>query len=772
MSIKNIFSKPPGIKGKLVVTLIIVALIPLSVAGVYGVYYSTSALENTILRNFEYELSSKSGDIEKFLKTMHTDVIFLSRSGEMRGLADSEAPKHSIEFHKLRDKLERIAVIISKTRPYYYQVRYIDEKGHEIVRVDSDGERITDVPFDKLQYKGDRYYFTDSIKYPDGECYVSPMDLNIEWGKVEVPHKPVLRVATPVFNSSGKKRGVIIINLYAGHLIQQIQKLNISKGGTTFLVNKDGFYLSHFNSMELNDHSFTLDSAESMGKHYSADIVNDILSGKAGTVKGTSEVISYSPIFTGDNISKEYWILGITYPQAVIFSALFNLKAVYIVIGFVTVIAVSALGIVIAKRVTKPILELHQGVTSIAGGDLEHRIEIKTGDEIEGFALKFNDMVDELRISRSKMLNWNEELRNEVEIRTRELKIEKNKLENVLMCASEGIIVADENDNIIILNPAAEKILGKGHNELLGKNIFGCHRNPEKVRNILGGKDGFVPAVTVASDSRQLEISVATINAGGQKFGSMMVMRDVTERQRLIEERMAMERQLLHADKLASVGELSAGIAHEIGNPLAAIKTVIQAMDDESPLKGEQSKYMQRILKEVDRLTLFIRTFSAFAHPSVSMSSKCRVDQALNDVVFLIRNEAVKHNIVIDIEENSDVPEVMIGADQLKQVFINLFVNAIQSMPDGGTIKVGWLSGDKKLGRDFVIVSIADTGPGIPHENIDRIFDPFFTTKPAGTGLGLSIVQKIIKENNGYIRIISHAGNGATFEVLLPTTHK
>lgn len=771
--LKNIFTKPPGIKSKLIITLITVALIPLSVAGIYGVYYSTKALEDNILQNFEYELSSKSGDIEKFLKTMHTDVIFLSRTEEMRDIADSEEPKYSNKFHQLRERLAQVAGIISQTRPYYYQVRYIDEKGYEIVRVDSDGERITDVPFDKLQYKGDRYYFTDSMKYPEGEGYVSPMDLNIEWGKVEIPHKPVLRVATPVFNSSGKKRGVIIINLYASHLIQQIQRLNIAKGGTTFLVNKDGYYLSHFNSVELNDLSFTLASADSMGKYYTADVVNNILSGKTGTIKGVTEVISYSPIFTGDNISKEYWILGIVYPKEAIFASLFNLKAVYIVIGFFTVIAASVSGILIAKRVTKPILELHQGVTSIAGGNLEHRIEIKTGDEIEVFAHRFNDMVDEIRKSREKMVNWNEELREEVEIRTRELKIEKNKLENILMCAGEGIIVADEEDNIIIVNPAAEKILGRDRDEILGKNIFGCHRNPEKVRGLIRGNDGIVPSVTVTSDSRQLEISVATINSGGQRFGSMMVIRDVTERQHLMEERMAMERQLLHADKLASVGELSAGIAHEIGNPLAAIKTVIQAMEDESPLKGEQSKYMQRILKEVDRLALFIRTFSAFANPAVSLSSRCRVDQALNDVVFLIRNEAVKHNIAIEIDDNKDNPEVLIGADQLKQVFINLFVNAIQAMPDGGTIKVGQrLKSDIMQKHEFVIVSFSDTGSGIPHDNIERIFDPFFTTKPAGTGLGLSIVQRIIKEHNGDIRVKSHAGKGTTFEVLLPAMHR
>lgn len=489
----------------------------------------------------------------------------------MRGIADLELPKHSKEFQRLREELERGAQIISQTHPFYYQVRYIDEKGYEVVRVDYDGEKTTNVPFDKLQYKGDRYYFTDSMKYPEGASYVSPMDLNVERSEVEIPHKPVLRIASPVFNSLGKRRGVIIINLYANHLLQQIQKLNITKSGVTFLVNKDGIYLSQFNDKSPDDLSFTLDSAENMRKYYAADVVGKILSGKAGTYKGTSEVIAYSPIFIGDTISKEYWTLGIIYPKEAIFSSIFYLKAVYIVIGVFTLIAAAISGIWLARRITKPILELHQGVTNITKGDLEYHLHIKTGDEIECLAHGFNDMVDELGKSREKMVNWNEELQKEVEIRTRELEIEKNKLESILMCASEGIIVADEDDKVIILNPAAEKILGKNRDDLMGKSIYDCHSYPERIKDLLRDENTMIPGMTVATVSGQLEISVATISSGGKRFGSMMVIRDVTERQKLMEERMDMERQLLHADKLASVGELSAGIAHEIGNPLAAI---------------------------------------------------------------------------------------------------------------------------------------------------------------------------------------------------------
>jgi len=775
--IKEKFVKPARIKAKLIAIFFILAILPITIAGIYGIYYSAYTLEDTTLRHLEYELSSKAKDIEKFLRTIHRDVLFLSQTVVMRDMVDlppnasiggSKEVRDSKEFQRLRERLERAALIISQTRPYYYQIRYIDENGHEVVRVDSDGDKSTVVPSDKLQNKGDRYYFTETMKYPNDQCYVSPMDLNVERGEIELPHKPVVRVATPVFDSPGSKKGIVIINLYASYLIQQMQSLNIAKGGTTFLVNKDGFYLSHLNSQESDSKYFGLGSTKGLSKDYSIDIVNQILSGKPGTIRNKTEISSYIPIFTGDNISKEFWVLAISYPKKAIFAPVFRMEVVFLIIGFFTLFAAIIVGILMARRVTKPILELHKGVEWIASGDFEHTLNIRTGDEIEELAVHFNKMTLRLKDYRARTMNWNEFLQEEVRKRTRELEVEKNKLENILMCATDGIIVADEGDRIIILNPAAESILGVKGVGMLGKDIFSCHKDLEKVRQYTSRESAGIPQTfTTTIGSRTLEVSVAVINYEGEKFGSMMVMRDITERQKLMEERMTMERQLFHADKLVSLGELSAGVAHEIGNPLAAIKTVIQAMDEEMPFMGEQKKYMKRILREVDRLTLFLKTFSAFAHHGTTQSAKCRVEQVLKDVIFLIRNEAQKHDIRIDYTAAKDIPEVVMDSDQLKQVFMNLFLNAIQAIQDGGKIAV---SITRLYGRG-IKVSVSDTGPGIPQEIIVKIFDPFFTTKQSGTGLGLSIVHRIIKENNGDIKVMSEVGRGTTFDVILPVVN-
>ena len=385
--------------------------------------------------------------------------MFLSQTVVMKDILDAVVPEGSREFRRLRERLERVAHIISQTRPYYYQVRYINEKGREVVRVDSDGDKAYIVPFEKLQYKGDRYYFTEAMKYPAETCYVSPMDLNVEMGQVESPHRPVVRVATPVFDSKGRKRGVVVINLYASHLIQQMQLLSIAKGGVTFLVNREGLYLSHLNGQKLEG-GFNVGLTNTLNKDYSTDVVKKIISGRPGTFKTDSEIISYHPINVGDAISKEFWVLALIYPKKAIFTSISNLRMIFYAIGLFAVLSATVVGIWMGRKFTRPIVELHKGVEWITDGDFDHRLDIRTGDEIEALAHRFNSMTGKLKESRDRLQNWNESLQEEVRKRTRELEIERNKLESILMCASEGIIVADEEEKVIIMNPAAEAILG------------------------------------------------------------------------------------------------------------------------------------------------------------------------------------------------------------------------------------------------------------------------------------------------------------------------
>ncbi len=762
------FFKHLRITTRLILAFIAIAIAPILIAGFSGEYFSISALEDTTLRHLKYEVSSKADDIEKFLRGIHTDVYYLSQLETMKELIDSQAGSVRAP---LKERLEKEFLSFSITRPHYYQVRYIGRDGKEIVRVDSDGKKSDIISHIQLQNKGDRYYFTDAMKYPQGICYVSPMDLNVERGEIEAPEKPVVRFATPVFNKRQERMGIVIINLYASYIIEQMQMMNITKGGTTFLVNREGFYLSRHENRGVEN----LLGKEHLKRYYPEEIISQLISGAKGIIKWERDIISYAPIATGDKLSNDYWILALVYPRENIFSSVFNLKAIFFIIGAATVFTALITGFAVARHFTKPLSELFRDVELIAKEDFSYRLNIKTGDELEELAERINLMTGRLEESKGRLLNWNEDLKKEVAKRTNELAesvdnltLERNRLKNILLCATEGIIVADSDNKAIMINPAARRILGIKEKEIVGKSIFPCHNDPQKVADLLKDIDKTPRFMLTQIGSKMLEISIASIKVGGSIHGSMMVFRDVSEKEHLEGERKELEKRMHQTERLTSLSVMSAGIAHEIGNPLAAIKTATQAIMEDSSDPERLKRFFKNIIREVNRLNMFIKTFSNFAQPKSSFIINCSLDKIMNDTLFWISREAKSRNITLKYKAAKNLPDVRVDPQQMQQVFINLFINAFQAMDGGGRLNVG-LGKGRIDGKDAVVVAIKDTGTGIAKENLRKIFDPFFTTKPTGTGLGLSITHRIVSEHKGRIEVESKAKKGTTIKVFIPS---
>jgi PAS domain S-box-containing protein len=752
-----------SIRIRLLIAFILLAVLPLTVSGLYGVYYSVNSLVSTTIRHLEYEISSKAEDIEKFINNIHSHVLYLSRSPALLELIETENPL-------FRKRLENEFLNFSMAHPYYYQIRYINESGMEIIRVDSYGDWAGVIPREKLQNKSDRYYFIDSMRYPEGECYVSPMDYNVEWGIVETPLKPVVRFATPVFDTERKNRGIIIINLYGSYIVEQIQKMNIVKGGITFLANQKGGYLAYLmDSAYLNNQtsgvSATTSDTKNLNTDYSADVVSRIISGENGTEIHKDKIISYKSIPTGDRLAKSFWIISHVYPKEIIFDSVTKLKIAFMIIGFVTVFLSVIIGIFVARHFTLPLSEFLKDVDFIAEGDFSHRLNINSKDELEQLADRFNLMAEKLEEQRKKVINWNEELKREVEKRTRELKFEKNRFEGILTCAAEGIIVADESHKVVMINPSAEKILGIHRNDIIGKNFLQCHRRPENVEEIINKeKSGNLPLSTVAVyNSKILDINVVSVKLDERNHGSMMIFRDITDRHKLEESQKKLEKQMFQAEKLSSLAVLSAGLSHEIGNPLAAIKVVVQAMESELSLSGNQKRFPERIITEVNRLNSFLRTFSDFARPTEKHVTTIDPVKVIKDVLFWINKKASNQGISIIYRDNGAIPMIKADPQQIHHVLINLIINAMDATPNGGKITI--LTESDGAG---IKIKVSDTGKGIPPDIIERIFDPFFTTKPTGTGLGLSIAHKIVHDHGGEINVLSEEGKGTTFEVILP----
>jgi two-component system, NtrC family, sensor kinase len=228
-------------------------------------------------------------------------------------------------------------------------------------------------------------------------------------------------------------------------------------------------------------------------------------------------------------------------------------------------------------------------------------------------------------------------------------------------------------------------------------------------------------------------------------------------------------RRLYRAERLAAAGQLAAGVAHEIRNPLTSIRSTIQYVLPSFEAADPKRELLQELILEIDRMDRIVNDLLSLARPSPSAPANTDLIDLLDQCLLLIGAQARKQGV--EIECGYEAPQLFVPADaaQIKQVFLNLLLNALQAMPGGGTLGVWAGRGRSDLaGREFIEIRIRDTGAGIAKEHLDRIFDPFFTLKQEGTGLGLSICFNLVQQHHGDIEVESELGRGTIFSVRLP----
>jgi signal transduction histidine kinase len=238
---------------------------------------------------------------------------------------------------------------------------------------------------------------------------------------------------------------------------------------------------------------------------------------------------------------------------------------------------------------------------------------------------------------------------------------------------------------------------------------------------------------------------------------------------RLVEENVRLERRLAHGERLAALGQMAATVAHEVKNPLSAIKSIAQVMREDERLSHEYTRDLNLIVGETDRLSRSVTQLLSFARRSPQLAAApCRADELAHTVVELFRADAAAHDIKLDCRAEESLPMLDgMSAAAIRDALSNLLINALQSTPTGGRVRV-----EARTDDDSLIVAVADTGPGVAAELRERIWEPFFTTRQRGTGLGLAIVRKRIEEAGGTTCLApSHDGEGARFEINLPVTN-
>jgi PAS domain S-box-containing protein len=354
-------------------------------------------------------------------------------------------------------------------------------------------------------------------------------------------------------------------------------------------------------------------------------------------------------------------------------------------------------------------------------------------------------ITESLRLSRQELAEAN-----------RDLAYLKEFSENIIESAPAGIVTIDSLLRVKYWNKEIETMSGIKRADAFNRSIL--HLLPWFTRELLMKNEQ--REVTVQTPSQQsFKVNVSPFK--DPSGGHVVILGDITEKQK-------MEEELFQSSKLASIGKLTAGISHEIGNPLASISSLVQELRS-LPMESREdvdfaAASLKSINSHIERIVKIVRSLGDFARISSAEKISSNIWEILERTINLVKYDKRFKNIQLATDVQ-DIPLLKINPDKIQQVFLNLTINALDAMPDGGRLNISMKRVDSS-----VEVAFSDSGAGIDESMVDKIFDPFFTTKTPGmgTGLGLSICYGIIKEHNGTIAVKSRKGEGTTFVINLP----
>lgn len=329
--------------------------------------------------------------------------------------------------------------------------------------------------------------------------------------------------------------------------------------------------------------------------------------------------------------------------------------------------------------------------------------------------------------------------------------------------AADGVIAIDKQGDVTTMNPAAEMITGYTLNELVGRPYATLFSDPHFASPVLDtlahGTEHLAQEVSFPARDRTIELSVTTSrihNPDGELIGALVIFSDLTARKET-------QRRLAQTERLATLGELMAGVAHEVRNPLTAIRGYVQIIRQQTSLPVHQ-EYLSVVLKEIDSINRVIQQLLDFSRPRQSQWQQVLLNSLIEETLILVQTSGVQARIAFNVEQDKGLPAIVADRELLKQVILNILINAVQAISARGEIRIRtW-----QYSATQQAVMIEDNGCGIDIALQKKIFDPFFTTKASGTGLGLALSQRIINAHQGDIRVASIPGCGATFTLILP----
>ncbi len=407
--------------------------------------------------------------------------------------------------------------------------------------------------------------------------------------------------------------------------------------------------------------------------------------------------------------------------------------------------------------------------------DLEVEFKKKEGEKITVLLTAHSKKDEGGKVTGYEGLNIDVSDRKRME---KELKEANEFFMNLIESSVDGIIVTKMNGEILIFNKGAENILGYKSEEVVGKMKIRSIYPPgvakevmEKLRSPDYGGVGKLTSFPIIHRRKDGDLVEGDLSASiiydekGKEIASVGIFKDLRERLRMERDLQRTREALLQSEKLVAMGRLTSQIAHELNNPIYGIMNTLELLKTEIPPENKRRKILDLSLSEIQRLSEMLRNMLSFSKPVEEARKKIDLNNLLEGILLMMEKQMKEANVKIVTEFDPEIPEIMASTNQMRQVFLNMFKNAKEAMPKGGTLTV-----KTETESNTVLIRIEDTGTGIPEGIRSKIFEAFFTTKQKvkGVGLGLSVCYGIIKDHGGEIKVNSEEGKGTTFIISLP----
>jgi two-component system sensor histidine kinase AtoS len=444
-----------------------------------------------------------------------------------------------------------------------------------------------------------------------------------------------------------------------------------------------------------------------------------------------------------------------------------QIKWVILIVGFIALVFGTLVSTWTARRITKPLDNLVHVTQEAARGNLSQEIRVRTGDEVQVLASNFDVMIREIIAHREQL-----------EKRLLEIKRLQRYTEKLLTTMNDGLLTLDMSGKISTMNPAAGLLLDiSGDRPVKGRDASNAlikyptlNGYLQRVLEHPGDRNPREIQLPGENDDRSILISSSILRDRKDRPQEIILnLHDITTLKKL-------EASMRQAERLAALGTLAAGMAHEIRNPLSSIKTFVQLLPKKREKPVFLEKFQRTVPRELNRINALVEDLLDLSRVPKYVYQSTHLKTLLEQALDATDAQLQAANIQCRCAITDDMPPVRADANQLVRAFHNLIRNAIQAMPQGGMlrIKASFHRGDPSqvesgtAGVDRVTVVFEDTGPGISAAELENIFNPFFTTKDKGTGLGLAITHKVITEHGGQIEVESTLGEGSRFVVHLP----